>query len=627
MSPDEHPGLFDTNDDPPSPGPAPRTAPTAATAFTGLPVDVLPADLARLLAADPTAESGRELVGLVVAAERLAGWAQARSSELMAALAVPGVPGPTEQLGRRILHPEADPEEQATEDEISAAMEWEAAQRLAADQLAAVLVQSPITMRIRVNQAQSLVHDFRITHTALAQGRLCRSKAAVVLDRLQFVADPQVRQRLEERAAEAAGGRAPGRLGALLDRWVVAADPDAAERRRKAARVARKVTHRALADGMGRLAADLPADSSRAIHDLLTEAGRVTQGLAADDDRRTLDQCRADLLSDIMLTLAAGETVSLAMLLDAAGRVDPGSEAAAEDDRVAGMSAAAEDLDSSVRESPDCGVSTAEDAAAAGAGDSAESAGDGSDHAADGSAVQDARVPEAESTEPRPEAEHSGGSRTADSGRGTEGAGTPAQDVRDPWIPEPWTAETLGLPSFSLPKRQGRPLHTVITMTLDTFAWLSRDPATLAGYGAITAEWAQILVEAARSVSLLITDEHGQALDASAYVYRPRQQVRDQVMTMNPTCIFTTCNRPAYDCEFDHRQRFLLDHPAAGGLTTKENLEPLCRRHHQAKTHGGWRNDPHPGGSRTFVSPLGTRTVSPPADHPMGETPVVDPPF
>lgn len=570
MSPADGPGLFDVNDTPPSVKTAPVPAAVAATAYSAPAAEVLPADLARLLEADASAQGGRALVDLVVAAERLASWAQARSNELMAALAMPGVAGPTEQLGRRILHPDADPEDLATEAEISAAMEWEAAQRLAADQLAAVLVQSPVTMRIRVNQAQTMVHDFRVTQAALAQGRICRSKAAVILDRLSFVADPQVRERLEERAAEAAGGRAPGRLGALLDRWVMAADPDAAERRRKAARMGRKVNHRPLPDGMGRLSADLPADSSQAIHDLLTDVGRVTQGLAGEDDRRTLDQCRADLLSDIMLTLAAGDTVSLAAILGVA-------ETGVAETAMGG---------SAVVDHPGSSGVDAED-------DLIE------DFSAGGCTRYDDVQDEVDAD----------------------------LLVANGGVDQPLTPATLGVLSFSSPKRQGRPLHTVITMTLDAFAHLSQDPAMFVGHGTITAEWAQLLSEAARSISILVTDDNGHALDASAYVYRPRQQVRDQVRTMNPTCVFATCNRPAHDSQLDHHQNFCHENPAAGGLSIKENLEPLCLRHHQVKTHGGWSSERRPDGSRAFRSPLGTKTVNPPADHPATPPRAADPPF
>lgn len=197
------------------------------------------------------------------------------------------------------------------------------------------------------------------------------------------------------------------------------------------------------------------------------------------------------------------------------------------------------------------------------------------------------------------------------------------QQVRD----KEWTDEVLGFAKYLSPTRQGRPLQTVVTMTLEAFARLSSDPATLAGYGTITADWARTLAEAARAVSILVVDKDGHALGVSDLIYRPRQQVRDQVSTMNPTCVFVTCNRRACLCDMDHHDTFCHADPATGGASTAGNLEPLCRRHHLAKTHGGWRSERNPDGSRTFFSPLGTRTISPPADHPVSDSPPVPPPF
>ena len=42
------------------------------------------------------------------------------------------------------------------------------------------------------------------------------------------------------------------------------------------------------------------------------------------------------------------------------------------------------------------------------------------------------------------------------------------------------------------------------------------------------------------------------------------------------------------------------------GKTVRANLGPLCRQHHNAKTHGGWRLTYDPTThSKTWTSPLG----------------------
>ncbi|MFI5426259.1 HNH endonuclease signature motif containing protein [Aeromicrobium sp. UC242_57] len=47
------------------------------------------------------------------------------------------------------------------------------------------------------------------------------------------------------------------------------------------------------------------------------------------------------------------------------------------------------------------------------------------------------------------------------------------------------------------------------------------------------------------------------------------------------TCQFATCHRPAVECDLDHQI------PWPHGPTTARNLQTLCRRHHQMKTHLG----------------------------------------
>jgi hypothetical protein len=48
-------------------------------------------------------------------------------------------------------------------------------------------------------------------------------------------------------------------------------------------------------------------------------------------------------------------------------------------------------------------------------------------------------------------------------------------------------------------------------------------------------------------------------------------------------CCFPGSRQPADRCDLDHGLPF----PA--GPTCEANLIPLCRHHHRAKTHGGWR--------------------------------------
>ncbi|MDT9593473.1 DUF222 domain-containing protein [Nocardioides zeae] len=77
--------------------------------------------------------------------------------------------------------------------------------------------------------------------------------------------------------------------------------------------------------------------------------------------------------------------------------------------------------------------------------------------------------------------------------------------------------------------------------------------------------------------------------------YRIPQRLVEQVQLRHPTCRFPYCNRPARASDLDHRVEW-----DAGGHTASDNLVPLCRLHHRAKTH---------------PSPLGTDPRDPPNGH------------
>jgi 5-methylcytosine-specific restriction endonuclease McrA len=98
--------------------------------------------------------------------------------------------------------------------------------------------------------------------------------------------------------------------------------------------------------------------------------------------------------------------------------------------------------------------------------------------------------------------------------------------------------------------------------------------------------------------------------------YAPSARLREQVTALNPTCVFPYCHRPATGLDLDH----ITPH-AQGGATDSTNLAPLCRRHHRAKTHGGWRYHRLGPAEHLWTSPHqhqwvtdtdGTRPTTPP---------------
>ena len=102
----------------------------------------------------------------------------------------------------------------------------------------------------------------------------------------------------------------------------------------------------------------------------------------------------------------------------------------------------------------------------------------------------------------------------------------------------------------------------------------------------------------------LVTDPvSGHVIDVGRRRYEIPSALRRHVVLRDRTCRFPGCSRRASRCQIDHAQAW-----EDGGRTDGGNLGVLCVRHHQLKTHGGWRVEAsRPDGSCTWVSPLGQR--------------------
>jgi hypothetical protein len=129
----------------------------------------------------------------------------------------------------------------------------------------------------------------------------------------------------------------------------------------------------------------------------------------------------------------------------------------------------------------------------------------------------------------------------------------------------------------------GPPLAAIvhITMDLPTLLGLRDNPAQLAGYGPLPAALARDLA-ASNPWRRLITDPlTGHLLDAGRRSYRPSAALADYIRSRDKTCRFPGCSRSAWKTDIDHRIRY-----SRGGRTDRNNLAPLCERHHQLKHHG-----------------------------------------
>ncbi|CAM3485799.1 HNH endonuclease signature motif containing protein [Nocardioides dubius] len=93
----------------------------------------------------------------------------------------------------------------------------------------------------------------------------------------------------------------------------------------------------------------------------------------------------------------------------------------------------------------------------------------------------------------------------------------------------------------------------------------------------------------------------------------PPAWMAEQVRQRDQHCVFPHCTRSSSDADLDHIDPYNETGPP--GQTNPENLAPLCRRHHLAKTFAGWRYVRNRDGTYTWtnkhghtwlVTPLGT---------------------
>jgi hypothetical protein len=73
--------------------------------------------------------------------------------------------------------------------------------------------------------------------------------------------------------------------------------------------------------------------------------------------------------------------------------------------------------------------------------------------------------------------------------------------------------------------------------------------------------------------------------------YHPSRALQHLVRARNARCTALGCSRPAARCDLDHTRPW-----DQGGTTCECNLAPLCRHHHRCKQAQGWRlEQPEPG--------------------------------
>lgn len=182
--------------------------------------------------------------------------------------------------------------------------------RSIAAEIGAALRWNDRTVQRRMNDALDLVERFTATLEALAAGRITARHAAVIRDAGLVIPDADERAAFERVVLERAACETVARTKAFAHALAERLHPESISLRFERAEQSRAVTVTEVDDGMAELRALLPATLAYAIHDRLTQQARAVRAVARAEDAgaltvadvRTLDQVRADILCDTLLT-------------------------------------------------------------------------------------------------------------------------------------------------------------------------------------------------------------------------------------------------------------------------------------------------------------------------------------
>jgi len=244
--------------------------------------DLSPGACAALLLehTEPDALSSYDLLDAATSLGRIASWAQAKQAKMLAAFAYRRPPSGPYDDGFQ------------NSDTIS---------RFAADEISCALSLTKRGAENRLGLAVQLTDSLPGTLAAWERGDLDWPKVNLIADRTAVLTNDAA-ARVEESVLPRADHLTTGQLRRIVDRAVIAADPDAANTRHDKERLARDVTTRPATDGMAVLSAYLCAEEAAAAKRVLDQ---LTANPAADDPR-SVGQRRADTL----MQLIAGHTLS-----------------------------------------------------------------------------------------------------------------------------------------------------------------------------------------------------------------------------------------------------------------------------------------------------------------------------
>jgi len=197
--------------------------------------------------------------------------------------------------------------------------------RSMAAQIGAALRVPDRTVERDLSDAVVLTGRFPATHAALAAGAISRAHATVIVAAGLPIDDDAAREMFEGAVLEVARRETPGRLKPAARLLATRLHPVPLAERHAVAAKTRNLWVRDIEDGMAELIATLPAHLAHGIRDRVNRyarrvidargtAGGDGSGMLLDEpvvqDRRGIDEVRADVFADLLLTGHATPEVS-----------------------------------------------------------------------------------------------------------------------------------------------------------------------------------------------------------------------------------------------------------------------------------------------------------------------------
>lgn len=175
-------------------------------------------------------------------------------------------------------------------------------------ELASAAHASERTVRRQMADAADLCARFGATVSALRAGLISRGHVSVIHEAGHAIDDDEARANYEQFAIDRATVTTAGRLRPIVEVIAARVNPRTIDERHAEARHGRTVWVTDLADGMAQLTAVMAATLAHGTFDRLTQHAhavidaRAAQGAQAGADTRSVNEVRADVFADLLLT-------------------------------------------------------------------------------------------------------------------------------------------------------------------------------------------------------------------------------------------------------------------------------------------------------------------------------------